>query len=217
MTDELPKDVQDDLPASEPLLGDCLRDIRLRQGLTLSEVSKKTGVAVSSLSKVENHQMSLTYDKLLQLANGLEVDIAELFSRQAHTRGKGWRSFNPAGQGSHLATSNYNYQYLCADLSSKKMIPITAAVRARSIEEFGDYVHHSGEEFIYVLKGTIIFHSEYYKPLLMETGSSVYFDARMGHAYIKSGTDDAEVLCVCSAPETELDTIVARLSGEKQS
>jgi len=197
------------------LLGDCLRIIRLRQGLTLMEVSKKTGIAVSTISKVENHQMSLTYDKLLQLANGLEVGISELFSPDHHTRGMAWRSYTPANAGPNLPTANYNYRYLCADLPDKKMIPITATVRASTIEEFGDFIRHSGEEFIYVLSGSIVFYSEFYKPLPMAMGSSVYFDARMGHAYVKDGTVEAEILCLCSAPEAELDSVVSRQTSEQ--
>ena len=196
------------------LLGDCLRIIRVRQGLTLMEVSKKTGIAVSTISKVENHQMSLTYDKLIQLANGLEVGVSELFSQNDHTRGMAWRSYTPPNQGLDLPTANYNYRYLCADLPDKKMIPITATIRARTIEEFGDFIRHSGEEFIYVLRGSIVFYSEFYKPLFMAMGSSLYFDARMGHAYINSEGAEAEILCLCSAPEAELDSVVSRQTSE---
>lgn len=213
---ELPQTNSEKPPETSPLLGDCLRNIRQRQGLTLMEVSRKTGIAVSTISKVENHQMSLTYDKLLQLANGLEVGISELFSLDPHSRGKAWRSYTPPNEGPSLPTANYNYRYLCADLPEKKMIPITATVQARTIEEFGDFIRHSGEEFIYVLKGSIIFFSEFYKPLPMPSGSSVYFDARMGHAYINAGEGEAVVLCLCSAPEAELDSVLAKqLSDQK--
>ncbi|TGW05268.1 XRE family transcriptional regulator, partial [Mesorhizobium sp. M2D.F.Ca.ET.145.01.1.1] len=49
--------------SEQPNLGDCLRSLRKRHGWTLQEVSTLTGVAVSTLSKVENDQMSLSYDK----------------------------------------------------------------------------------------------------------------------------------------------------------
>ena len=60
-------------------LGHALRTIRSRLSLTLAEASARTGVAVSTLSKVENGQMSLTYDKLVQLSEGLEIDISTFF------------------------------------------------------------------------------------------------------------------------------------------
>ena len=48
-------------------------------GLTLAETSARTRLAVSTLSKVENGQLSLTYNKLVQLSEGLEIDISTFF------------------------------------------------------------------------------------------------------------------------------------------
>src|SRR3979411_2822576 len=66
--------------AMHPQLGVCLRAARQARGLTLKQVAERTGMALSTLSKVENNQMSLTYDKLLQLTFGLKMEIAELFN-----------------------------------------------------------------------------------------------------------------------------------------
>ncbi len=64
-------------------LGECLKAARQARKLTLKQVAERTGLSLSTLSKVENHQMSLTYDKLLQLTNGLGIAIAELFHSAA--------------------------------------------------------------------------------------------------------------------------------------
>ena len=61
-------------------LGLCLKAARQVRGLTLKQVAERTGMALSTLSKVENGLMSLTYDKLLQLTSGLKMEIAELFN-----------------------------------------------------------------------------------------------------------------------------------------
>src|SRR5437588_120361 len=61
-------------------LGQCLKAARQARGLTLKQVAERTGMALSTLSKVENGLMSLTYDKLLQLTSGLKMEIAELFN-----------------------------------------------------------------------------------------------------------------------------------------
>ena len=60
-------------------LGHALRGIRARMGLILAEASARTGVAVSTLSKVENGQLSLTYDRLIQLSERPEIDISTFF------------------------------------------------------------------------------------------------------------------------------------------
>ena len=62
------------------LPGDHIRSVRRRLGLTLSDVSGRTGLAVSTLSKLEKGNMSLSYDKLMLLSKGLGVDMAELLA-----------------------------------------------------------------------------------------------------------------------------------------
>ena len=58
-------------------------------------------------------------------------------------------------QAVRVKTPNYDYYYLCTELRRKRMIPVITKIRATSREEFGDLVHHAGEEFIYVLEGRI--------------------------------------------------------------
>ena len=57
-------------------------------------------------------------------------------------------------------------------------------IRAKSVSEFGELVHHSGEEYIYVLEGRIEIHTEFYDPIVLEAGESIYIDSNMGHAYV---------------------------------
>ncbi len=61
-------------------LGPALRALRQAQGWKLRDVAERSGLSVSTLSKVERGQLSLTYDRLIQLADGLDVDISTLFS-----------------------------------------------------------------------------------------------------------------------------------------
>ena len=50
------------------------------------------------------------------------------------------------------------------------MVPILTRIRAKSAEEFGALVHHSGEEYIYVLKGVIKVLTEFYDPVVLRGG-----------------------------------------------
>jgi hypothetical protein len=43
----------------------------------------------------------------------------------------------------------YTYQYFCTDLIGKKMVPIVAEVRARTLEELGPLLRHAGEEYFW--------------------------------------------------------------------
>src|ERR1700753_1057782 len=79
--------------------GGALRALRVQRGWTLAEVSKPTDLPISTLSKIENDRVSLTYDKLARISTGLGVDISQLFTPQAVPGAvNGRRSITLAGQ-----------------------------------------------------------------------------------------------------------------------
>ncbi len=61
-------------------LGARLREWRTSRGLTLAVVSEKTGVASSSLSKIENEQVSVSYHTLKKICDGLNIPIEEIIN-----------------------------------------------------------------------------------------------------------------------------------------
>ena len=64
-------------------MGERLRAIRKAQRLTLKALSARSGVALSTLSKIELGQISVSYEKLAAVARALDVDIAALFDPRA--------------------------------------------------------------------------------------------------------------------------------------
>ena len=77
------------------------------------------------------------------------------------------------------------------------MDPTFVRVTARSIDEFPDLIRHPGEELVYVISGVVELHAEFYAPIRLEAGDSVYYDASMGHAYVSVGEEDATILNIC--------------------
>jgi len=195
-------------------LGAALRALRRQRGWTLAEVSRRTGFSIPTLSKVENDRLSLTYDKLIRLSEGVDIHIAQPFAPVDGAGGPaaitGRRSVNRRGEGELVATRNYDYRYLNTDVTRKKFIPIYTELHARSLEEFGDLVRHTGEEFIYVLEGEVELHTELYAPLVLTAGESAYIDSTMGHAYVVRGAGPCRLLAVCSASEKDLREVTGR-------
>jgi transcriptional regulator with XRE-family HTH domain len=188
-------------------LGKALREIRAEMGLTLAEVAARTGLAISTLSKVENGLMSLTYDKLLQLSEGLEVDFAALLGGSAE---RPTASIRPPvlarrmverrGSGVSVKTAHYDYLYLATELSNRAMVPILITIRARSMTEIASFSAHSGEEFIYVLRGPIELHTEFYAPTRLNVGDAIYIDSTMKHASLAAGRHPGLIMNVCHSP-----------------
>jgi transcriptional regulator with XRE-family HTH domain len=188
--------------------GATLKKLRIQKGWTLKEVSRRTGYPVSTLSKIENDRVSLTYDKLTRISAGLEVDFSSLFGAQEaaaeQAAPQGRRSVTRAGEGRPIESKNYFHLYPATELLNKRLIPIIVDIRARSVEEFGELVRHSGEEYVYVLEGEIEVHTSAYAPVHLKAGDSIYFDSTMGHAYIAASSGPCRVLGVCSGTESQM-------------
>ncbi|MDE1145862.1 MAG: cupin domain-containing protein [Azospirillaceae bacterium] len=113
-----------------------------------------------------------------------------------------------------IRTGNYDYEYLCTDLRQKRMVPILTRIHAHTLAEFGDLVRHKGEEFIYVLEGTVEVQLEFYAPVSLRAGQGIYIDSMMGHAYLAKECDQALVLAVCSSEDTNLQGDLITLAEE---
>ncbi|MBC7663374.1 MAG: helix-turn-helix transcriptional regulator [Caulobacter sp.] len=207
------------MKAPLPGPGEAIRAVRKRVGLTLTELSGRTGLAVSTLSKLEMGHVSLSYDKLMLISKGLDIDMAELLDSTPHPSGPanhgGRRVVQHAGEGQHVETRSYSQTYLATELLNKRMTPIHVEHHARTlaefVAEFGDFIRHPGEEFTYVIEGEIAFHTELYAPLLLKAGDSIYFDSEMGHAYLKAAEGSCRTITACSPrgrDETMKDTFV---------
>lgn len=187
--------------------GEALKSLRKRNRWTLTDVSKQTGIPPSTLSRIENDQISPTYDLLLRLSNGLSLDLTQLLSLEEGANGKeigsdqpGRRSVNRREDGETVPMSNHTLRYLSTDLLNKQITPIFCEYRARTLAEFGEFMRHAGEEFLYVIDGELELHTDCYAPLALKAGESTYFDSRMGHAYICKSDDPCHALSICTVP-----------------
>ena len=183
-------------------IGSLLRALRDRNDWTLKEMSQRCGIPLSTLSKVENDRLTLTYDKLLQVSQRLNIRMSELFAEHddlPEPAITARRSLGRVEDAVRVTTPNYDYFYLCPELRRKRMIPVLTRVRAKSLEEFGALVHHPGEEYIHVL----------------EAGQGVYIDSNMGHAYIAAeGCEEVVLLGVCSSADEHLMESLLHIHGD---
>jgi transcriptional regulator with XRE-family HTH domain len=183
----------------EPLnLGQRVRELRKSRGWTLEQAAVKAGLARSTLSKIENGQMSPTYEALRKLAEGLAISVPQLFTPPSKAQVNGRMAVTKQGEGHHQATVTYEHELLSGALRSKQMLPYRARIRARKLEEFDGWVRHDGEEFLYVLTGVVRLYTEFYEPVDLRRGDSAYYDATMGHNVISLSDEDATILWVTS-------------------
>lgn len=183
----------------EPLdLGSRVRDLRKARGWTLEQAAVQAGLARSTLSKIENGQMSPTYEALKKLAEGLAISVPQLFTPPSRAQVNGRMAVTRAGEGQASVTATYEHELLAGTLRKKQMLPYRAVIRARVLEDFDGWVRHDGEEFLYVLTGVVRLYTEFYEPVELKRGDSAYYDASMGHNVVSLSEDAATVLWVTS-------------------
>jgi len=187
--------------AKDLRIGERLAYFRKSKGITLAQLSAEASISESTLSRAENGLSSLNAHNLYILAKVLGVDVVAFFRTDAVSFSKGMRAITKRGQGDRETTERYDLELLCGELSAKKMVPSVNRVSVRTLEDVGGLQAHEGEEFLYVLSGSVEIHTEYYTPTLLGSGDSMYFDSNMAHAYVAAGDGPADILVVAAVEE----------------
>lgn len=184
-----------------PTLGPKVRALRKNQRKTLAEVSEATGLSISAISKIENDQVSPTFTNLIRLAEGLEISLSDLVALNGQNGGVTARmTVSRKVDTKFRSTPKYDIYALCADLRHKRMTPLIERVKADKPSNIDGMIAHSGEEFFYVLNGSIEVHTEHYNPVRLDEGDSAYLDSSMAHTLVAVDGEDADILMVWLGP-----------------
>lgn len=180
-------------------VGRILADLRHDNGWTLAEVSKKTGVSISALSKIENGQSYPAYSVLTRLSSGLGLDFSDLLEGKSSRTpfARAVRVINRDGEGRMLKNDMGCYRMLSTDLAAKALTPMIIDVPPLASGATPARSAHSGEEFVYVVSGSVVFEMEPYAPTVLAAGETVYFDAASEHGFYASGPEGARILSIC--------------------
>ncbi len=182
--------------SAAPDLGQKLAEIRASRRLTLRQIQSLTDIPASTLSKVQNRQATLSYQALVRLAQGLGIEVSDLFTTRTVDVKAGRRAITKCGAGLEEATESYRFHLLCSDLVHKKMNPAILEITARTLREAGGLSRHEGEEFVFVLSGAVDIYSEDYTPARLQSGDALYLDSTSAHAYVNVGEERARLLAV---------------------
>ena len=193
------------MPAALPLLDRAVVGQRLRQGrkarqMTLKQLSEASGVPLSTLSKMELAQVSVSYEKLAAAARALHVAIAQLFRSGATVNAPVPVTVVvdslPAAAG--YSTGTYDYHPIAGDFPERRMTPAYARIIARERGQFDDFIRHPGQEFALVLSGRVRIEFETGEAVSIGPQETAYFDSQVGHIYLSESEDggDAHVMVV---------------------
>lgn len=222
LTGNLPDPHHSDVTGAQ--LGMQLRSLRKELSLTLHDLARRSGVSLSTLSKIENAQVAPTFDTLLKAARGLGISFETLLAQSAPEpqallprRTNGRLIITRKNDAIGFSTSMYEYRVHANGLRRKYMTPLLMAVKARKAIDITSWSSHEGEEFIYILKGRIEIHTEFYDPVQLDQGDSAYIDSGMAHAFLNIGRGEALVASICHSDVLNGPGLMANVTTNKKS
>jgi transcriptional regulator with XRE-family HTH domain len=177
--------------------GKRLKNARKQFGWTLAQLGERSGVSITTISRAERGLLALGYENFAALGHALQMDMGSMFSGA----GVKARPFDGpvvtrAGEGVTYRGLAFSYEFLGTTAVGKQMSPSLGTVHARRIEGPEDFARHAGEEFVYVLTGEIDVHFDTGQRVHLARGDSLYFDSRIGHAYVSVSRQLAKVIGV---------------------
>ena len=177
--------------SAEVLVGNKLRELRNRQGLSLRALASRSGLNVNTLSLVENGKSSPSVSTLQQLAEALEVPIATLFESDTIEKRI---VFTPADQRPQASFGRTEMQNLGKDLLGSIVQPFVVTLKKGTGS--GDrMIVHTGHEFVYCLFGSIHYRIEE-TDYTLNAGDSLVFEAHLPHCWENTCDATAQILLI---------------------
>jgi len=172
-----------------------IKKLRKQNNYTLEKLAKLTGLTKGYLSKIERSEKAPPYSTLNKIAGAMGLEITNILGKGIEPLSDARITFQKSNQGNIInATSQlsgYDYEVLGANKPGKNMEPFIIY----SPFDIKKMYSHEGEEFIYILEGTLEFiYGE--KKFIMEPGDNVYFDSCVPHGGISLGEKKAKLLVV---------------------
>lgn len=163
----------------EIIIARRIKEIRTEKSWTLEELAKRTGFTKGLLSKIENNKVSPPVSTLAKIARALDVSLGDFFSSRdispikiVRSQERGIYSSEGVSQGSITET-------LISGFQKQKMEPLIISIEDPDCYE-AKFYNHPGQEFIFVMKGSMGYRYDE-KAYLLSEGDSMYFNAEIMH------------------------------------
>ncbi|MFN4156249.1 MAG: helix-turn-helix domain-containing protein [Paracoccaceae bacterium] len=179
-------------------LGARMKAVRQACGYTLEAAAQRSGLALSTIHKIENGRVSPSYENLVKIARAYEIGMERLFSADHEAAQTTRMTVTKAGQGRKVRSKNFEYEVLCNALAEKKIIPLVTLVEKRAPLKPADLESHTGEETLYVLSGRVELTVEHYQPVILDVGDCAYFDSTLKHGLRALDDTETKVFWACT-------------------
>lgn len=180
-------------------IGNKIRELRQKNKYTLQDLAAKTGLSKPFLSQIENDHVVPPVATLLKLARALSVGMAHFFKDEA-----GSRKISITRQAEriqierrpHQEKGEVSYVYIALETKKidKSMEPFLVEFPIQDKNEMV-FQSHEGEEFLYVMEGSIEFRTTE-RVEVLAPGDSIYFESDLSHSFRCVSENPAKALAV---------------------
>ena len=187
------------VPNHEVNIGRALRALRTKHDLSIRALAEKSGLAVNTLSLIENDKTSPSVATLQQLAVALEMPITAFFENGSS---KNRVAYIKASDHSGVAFAHGTLDDLGAGLTDRTVEPFVVTINPNANSGTQPIVH-TGHEFVFCLEGRIVYTIEDHTYLL-EPGDSLLFESHLPHRWQNVEAVPARailVLCPIESPD----------------
>ncbi|VEN72931.1 XRE family transcriptional regulator [Candidatus Desulfarcum epimagneticum] len=172
-------------------VGKRIKKIRTEKSISFERLANDTGFSVEYLKRMEKGEETPSVGALLQIARSLEMDSAEFLRSQENRQENRVREYA-------MRTDNYAYKTLTPGAENKHLKSFLVEVDPMR-DHTGLNYQHEGEEFAYLLSGSVeIIVGENVNRL--EAGESLHFNSGIRHQLKNVGDEKAELLVVIYSP-----------------
>jgi DNA-binding transcriptional MerR regulator/quercetin dioxygenase-like cupin family protein len=173
-------------------LGPQLRRMRERKGLGLVEAARRAGLSAGFLSSVERSQANASVATLQRLATSYGTTVMELFQSPPHEG----RLVGPNDRRVLTVHSGVRMELLSTGAPMLQSMLFKVAPAAGSEGAYS----HQGEEFIYMLGGTLEVWLDELQCYVLREGDSFWFPSTHAHRWFNPGDVDAVLLWINTPP-----------------
>ena len=176
------------------LIADRIRGLRDIAQLSVETCAQDLGIPVETYRRYESGETDIPASFLYQAAGKFHVEMSSLLTGE-EPRLRVY-SVTRAGRGVKVERRrDYGYQSLAFNFVDKKMQPFLITIEPRPESEPVPMNAHPGQEFNYMLEGTVLAVVDHHE-VLLSPGDSIYFDARHGHGMKAVGGQPARFVAV---------------------
>lgn len=176
-----------------PNVGQRIRELRERHGLSLRALAEMSGLSVNAVSLIERGLSSPTVATLHRLAAALGVRIVDLFGAAEEAT----VVFVPADRRGQTRTPGALIETLATGLAAQRIQPLLVTLE-RGAGSGGEPISHGGQELVLGLSGRVDYtvNGEVYE---IGEGDTLLFEASLPHHWCNVTWEPAHFLLVMEA------------------